>query len=85
MVPWPEIITTNAVGSSSLSRASTSRPSMPGIFTSRKITSGRDLDAASIPARPSSAVATWCPSYSNTWTSASRIPFSSSTTSRRAI
>ena len=42
MVPWPEIMTTVAVGSSSRSRVRVSRPSRPAIFTSRKTRCGRN-------------------------------------------
>src|SRR5687768_13282274 len=72
-------MTATVPGSASLSRPRTSSPSIPGIFTSRKTTSGWKVLAVSSASMPSDATATWWSSYSKSWRTARWIDVSSST------
>ncbi len=84
-VPWPEMITTGSVSVTARIRCSASRPSMPGILTSRNTRSGDSFSASATPSGPLDASITSYPSYSRIIRTDRRISASSSTTRIRAF
>src|SRR5688572_304242 len=74
------MMTTGVASLAALMRCSTSRPSMPGIFTSRKMRSGDSFSASATPSGPLEASMTSYPSYSRIIRTERRISASSSTT-----
>ena len=55
MVPWPDTTMTGSVSCAARSRSSTSRPSIPGIFTSSSTRSGSSRSASVSPSGPVAA------------------------------
>src|SRR5688500_13639801 len=84
-VPWPEMMTTGTASLVALIRCSVSRPSIPGILTSRKIRSGVSFSARATPSGPLDASRTSYPSYSRIIRTERRISASSSMTRMRDL
>ena len=80
MLAYPVITTTITLASYSLSFASTSIPSMPGILRSRMTTPNDSFRAISRPWIPSSAAWVLYPSSVSAWTHPARMDSSSSMT-----
>src|SRR5689334_3494486 len=85
MSPWPEITTIGVASTNCRTFCRTSRPSMPGILTSRNTRSGASRSISLTPSSPVAASVTSLPSYSSVIFNESRTAASSSMTRMRGF